>query len=151
MSEQLNLKLSVSQAVRPTEIQCLFTKFTLKKNLARSLEDSDSVFYLGINYTKNPTEKPWLKASARGVNKLNGLMKTKQALLRSEDFIPTKAHEKLWYKNWTTTKVLVFQLQSIQWSSVSRRTVQHNHKHCKQVSNFHRSLNTLFSNEQFHI
>ena len=95
MSEQLNLKLSVSQAVRPTEIQCLFTKFTLKKNLARSLEDSDSVFYLGINYTKNPTEKPRLKASARGVNKLNGLMKTKQALLRSEDFIPTKAHEKL--------------------------------------------------------
>ena len=72
MSEQLNLKLSVSQAVRRTEIQCLFTKFTLKKNLARSLKDSDSLFYLGINYTKNPTEKPWLKASARGVNKLNG-------------------------------------------------------------------------------
>ena len=58
MSEQLNLKLSVSQAVRRTEIQCLFTKFILRKGLARSLKDSDSMFYLGINYTKNPTEKP---------------------------------------------------------------------------------------------
>ena len=42
-----------------------------------SMKDSDSPFYLGINYTKNPTEKPWLKASAMGVNKLNSqLMKT---------------------------------------------------------------------------
>ena len=37
---------------------------------------SDSLFYRGINYTKNPTEKPWFKASAMGVNKLNSLMKT---------------------------------------------------------------------------
>ena len=35
MSEQLNLKLSVSQTVRRTEIQCLFTKFTLRKDLVR--------------------------------------------------------------------------------------------------------------------
>ena len=34
-----------------------------------SMTDSDSPFYLGINHTKNPTEKPWLKASAMGVNK----------------------------------------------------------------------------------
>ena len=40
------------------------------------IKDSDSPFYLGINYTKNPTEKPWFKASAMGVNKLNSLMKT---------------------------------------------------------------------------
>ena len=41
-----------------------------------SMTDSDSPFYLGINHTKNPTEKPWFKASAMGVNKLNSLMKT---------------------------------------------------------------------------
>ena len=41
-----------------------------------SMKDSDSPFYLGINYTKNPTEKPWFKASPMGVNKLNSLMKT---------------------------------------------------------------------------
>ena len=38
--------------------------------------DSDSPFYLGINRTTNPTEKPWFKASAMGVSKLNSLMKT---------------------------------------------------------------------------
>jgi len=41
-----------------------------------SMTDSDSPYYLGINHTKNATEKPWLKASAMGVNKLNSLMKT---------------------------------------------------------------------------
>lgn len=41
-----------------------------------SMKDSDSPFYLGINYTKNPTEIPWFKASPMGVNKLNSLMKT---------------------------------------------------------------------------
>ena len=41
-----------------------------------SMTDSDSPFHLGINHTKNPTEKPWFKASAMGVNKLNSLMKT---------------------------------------------------------------------------
>ena len=41
-----------------------------------SMTESDSPFYLGINHTKNPTEKPWFKASAMGVNKLNSLMKT---------------------------------------------------------------------------
>ena len=35
MSEQSNLKLTGSQAVHRTEIQCLFTKFTLRKDLAR--------------------------------------------------------------------------------------------------------------------
>ena len=42
------------------------------------MKDSDSPFYLGINDTKNTTEKPWFmhKASAMGVNKLNSLMKT---------------------------------------------------------------------------
>ena len=40
-----------------------------------SMKDSDSPFYLGINYTKNPTEKPWFKASPMGVNKLNSLNK----------------------------------------------------------------------------
>ena len=40
------------------------------------MTDSDSPSYLGINHTKNPTEKPWFKASAMGVNKLNSLMKT---------------------------------------------------------------------------
>ena len=41
-----------------------------------SMTDSDSPFYLGINHTKNPTEKPWFKASAMGVNKLNSIMRT---------------------------------------------------------------------------
>ena len=36
-----------------------------------SMKDSDSPFYLGINYTKNPAEKPRFKATAVGVNKLN--------------------------------------------------------------------------------
>ena len=27
------------------------------------MKDSNSPFYLGINYTKNPTEKPWFKAN----------------------------------------------------------------------------------------
>ena len=40
------------------------------------MTDSDSPFYLGINHTKNPTEKLWFKASTMGVNKLNSLMKT---------------------------------------------------------------------------
>ena len=35
ITEQLNLKLTVSQTVHRTEIQCLFTKFTLRKDLAR--------------------------------------------------------------------------------------------------------------------
>ena len=35
MSEQLNLKLTVSQTVYRTEIQCLFTKFTLRRDLVR--------------------------------------------------------------------------------------------------------------------
>ena len=35
MSEQLNLKLTVSQTVHRTEIQCLFTKFIVRKDLAR--------------------------------------------------------------------------------------------------------------------
>ena len=39
-----------------------------------SMSDSDSPFYLGINHTKNPTEKPWFTASAMGVNKLNSLI-----------------------------------------------------------------------------
>ena len=38
-----------------------------------SMKDSDSPFYLGINYTKNPTEKPWFKASPMGINKLNSM------------------------------------------------------------------------------
>ena len=41
-----------------------------------SMTDSDSPFYLSINHTKNPTEKPWFKVNAMGVNKLNSLMKT---------------------------------------------------------------------------
>ena len=42
-----------------------------------SMTDSDSPFILVLlNHTKNPTEKPWFKASAMGVNKLNSLMKT---------------------------------------------------------------------------
>ena len=40
------------------------------------IKDSDSPFHLGINYTKNPTEKPWFNASPMGVNKLNSFMKT---------------------------------------------------------------------------
>ena len=40
------------------------------------MKDRESLFYLGINYTKNPTEKPWFKASTMGVNKLNSLMIT---------------------------------------------------------------------------
>ena len=39
------------------------------------MTDSDLPFYLGINHTKNPKEKPLFKASAMGV-KLNSLMKT---------------------------------------------------------------------------
>ncbi|XP_015774306.1 PREDICTED: zinc finger MYM-type protein 2-like [Acropora digitifera] len=31
-----------------------------------SMTDSESPFYFGINHTKNPTEKPWFKASAMG-------------------------------------------------------------------------------------
>ena len=61
------------------------------------MTDSDSPFYLGINHTKNPTEKPWFKASAMGVNKLNSLMKTmadKAGFDASED-LPTTAHGKL--------------------------------------------------------
>ena len=76
MSEQLNLMLTVSQTVHRTEIQCLFTKFTLRKDLARGRIAIHRTFYLGINHTKNPTEKPWFKASAMEVNKLNSLMKT---------------------------------------------------------------------------
>ena len=30
------------------------------------MTDSGSPFYFGINHTKNPTEKPWFKASAMG-------------------------------------------------------------------------------------
>ena len=30
------------------------------------MTDRISPFYLGINHTKNPTEKPWFKASATG-------------------------------------------------------------------------------------
>ena len=41
-----------------------------------SMTDFDSPFHLGINHTKNPTEKSWFKASAMGVNKLNSLLKT---------------------------------------------------------------------------
>ncbi|XP_015773759.1 PREDICTED: zinc finger MYM-type protein 2-like [Acropora digitifera] len=41
-----------------------------------SMTDSDSPFYLGVNHTKNPTEKLWFKASAMGVNKLNSLLQT---------------------------------------------------------------------------
>ena len=40
------------------------------------MTDSDSLFYLGISHTKNPTEEPWFKASPMRVNKLNSLMKT---------------------------------------------------------------------------
>ena len=39
-----------------------------------SMTDSDSPFYLGIYHTKNPTEKPWFKASAMGVNKLRAVL-----------------------------------------------------------------------------
>jgi len=41
-----------------------------------SMTDSESPFYLGINRTKNPTEKPRFMASAMGVDKLDSLMKT---------------------------------------------------------------------------
>ena len=34
-----------------------------KRPTCSSMKDSDSPFYPGINYTKNPTEKPWFKAS----------------------------------------------------------------------------------------
>ena len=52
------------------------------------MTDSDSPFYLGINHTKNPTEKPLFKASAMKT------MADKQALMRSKD-LPTTAHGKL--------------------------------------------------------
>ena len=76
MSEQLNLKLTVSQTVHRTEIQSVFVYKVYSEKRPSSITDSDSQFYLGINHTKNPTEKPWFKASAMGVNKLNSLMKT---------------------------------------------------------------------------
>ena len=40
------------------------------------MTDSDSPFYLDIDHTKNPTEKPWFKAKVMAVKKLNSLMKT---------------------------------------------------------------------------
>ena len=75
MSEQLNLKLLVLKPVRQTEIQCLFTVYSEKR--PSSMKDGNSPFYLCSNYTKNPTEKPWFKASPMAAgNKLNTLMKT---------------------------------------------------------------------------
>ena len=73
MSEQLNLKLSVSQTVRRDPV---FVYKVYSEKRPSSMKDSDSPFYLGINDTKNPTEKPWFKASPMGVNKLNSLKKT---------------------------------------------------------------------------
>ena len=62
MSEQLNLKLTMSFANGSPDRDPVFEK------RPSSMTDSDSPFYLGINHTKNPTEKPWFKASAMGVN-----------------------------------------------------------------------------------
>ena len=75
MSEQLNLKLTVSQTVHRTDDPVFVYKVYCEKRPS-SMTDSDSPFYLSINHTKNPTEKPWFKASAMGVNKLNSLMTT---------------------------------------------------------------------------
>ena len=69
----LNLKLSVSQTVRRTEIQCFYQVYSEKRPRRITITPP---FYLGISYTKNPTEKPWFKVRAVGVNMLNGAMKT---------------------------------------------------------------------------
>ena len=73
MWEQLNQKLSVLKAVWTLERDPVFVCKVYSEERPSSMKDSDSPFYIGINYTKNLTEKPWLKASAMGVNKLNSL------------------------------------------------------------------------------
>ena len=74
MSDQLNLKLTLSFANGSPDRDPVFVDKVYSEKRPSSMTDSDSPFYLGINHTKNPTEKPWFKASAMAVNKLNSLM-----------------------------------------------------------------------------
>ncbi|CAH3114587.1 unnamed protein product [Porites lobata] len=186
-----------------------------------SMTDSDSPFYLGINHIKNPTEKPWFKASAMGVNKLNSLMKTmadkagfdeKRRLtnhsarktmiqkLNDNNIPPTHIMQLSGHRNvqsvnnsstvsneqqknmslilsGNTTSTFIEKrpvsssrigvateccessfMKSSSFPAAGPfsgavfhwRTVQHNHKHRKQVTNFHRSLNLVYTKLQTH-
>ena len=75
MSEQLNLT-AFSFANSSPDRDPVFVYKVYSEERPSSMKDSDSPFFLAINYTKNPTEKPRFQASTMGVNKLNKVMKT---------------------------------------------------------------------------